>query len=213
MGWFLSYRTSNLKIGHFGPTLAHKSGRIETRGPKFWHVVENTVVHLLESKSQDLWTGFWVIGHESWKSAIFGPILAHKSGQIEARGPKCGQVVENIVVHPFKIKISGSMDWILSYQTSKLKISHFGPILAHKSGQIETRGPKFGQVVENIVVHPLKSIISGSMDWFLSYQTSNLKIGHFCPIFGHESGRLETRGPLFLSMEKNIAIHLLKSIY
>ena len=54
MDWFLSYQTSKLKIGHFGPILAHKSGRIETRGPKFAQLVENIVVHLLKSKSQDL---------------------------------------------------------------------------------------------------------------------------------------------------------------
>ena len=58
MDRFSSYRTSKLKIGHLGPILAHKLGRIETRGPKFGQVVENIVIHLLESKSQDLWTGF-----------------------------------------------------------------------------------------------------------------------------------------------------------
>ena len=58
MDRFLSYRTSKLTIGYFGPILAHKFGQIETRGPKFIQVVENIVVHPLKSKSQDLWTGF-----------------------------------------------------------------------------------------------------------------------------------------------------------
>ena len=113
----------------------------------------------------------------------FGPILAHKSGRIKTRGPNFGQVIENMVVHLLKIKISGSMGRFLSYRTLKLKIGHFGLILAHKSIRIETRGPKFGQVVENIIVHLLKSNLR---IYGLVFELSDLKIENrpFWPYFG-----------------------------
>ena len=78
MGLFLSYWISKLKISHFGRILAHKSARIVTRRPKFLHLVENIVVHLFKSKSQDLWTGILVISLQSLKKPGFGPKMALK---------------------------------------------------------------------------------------------------------------------------------------
>jgi len=58
MGRFLNYGRSMLKIGHFGPIMAHKIGPIVTTGSKFMHMADDDVLHLLKPKSQNLWTGF-----------------------------------------------------------------------------------------------------------------------------------------------------------
>ena len=49
------------------------------------------------------------------------------------------------------------MEWFLRYHPLKLQKGNFGPILAHKSGQIKIRGPNFLHVVESIVIHHFKS--------------------------------------------------------
>ena len=121
-------QTMDFWIFHFGPISGHKSGHIATRGTKVAQLIEKNVVHLFKSKSQDLWAGFWVSGHQSWLSAIlfrnFGPILGHKSGRVETRGPKFWHVVESIVVHLFKSKAQDLWTgfWVIGPQSWKLAI-------------------------------------------------------------------------------------------
>ena len=74
------------------------------------------------------------------------------------------------------------MERFLRHHPSKLQNGNFGPILAHKSGHIETTESNILHTVENIVFHLFKSKSQKSMEQFLKYHPSNLQKGNFGPI-------------------------------